>query len=88
MMFMVKRITNERNSIRPTLDVNGIWEDIPEGAKPYCEFSFRQNLNALGSKSDWEEITELFTKHFMSIAPAGVTKSKTTSWRTGICYAD
>jgi hypothetical protein len=24
----------------------------------------------------------------MSIAPAGVTKSKTTSWRTGICYAD
>jgi hypothetical protein len=21
----------------------------------------------------WEEITELFTKHFMSIAPAGVT---------------
>jgi hypothetical protein len=22
---------------------------------------------------DWEEITELFTKHFMSIAPAGVT---------------
>jgi hypothetical protein len=30
-------------------------------------------ISMLGSKSDWEEITELFTKHFMSIAPAGVT---------------
>jgi hypothetical protein len=25
---------------------------------------------------DWEQITELFTKHFVSIAPAGVTVKK------------
>ncbi len=66
--------TNERNSIRPTLDVNGIWGGyIGEGAKTviaskaYAKISMR-----LVPHQEWEEITELFKKHFESIAPKGV----------------
>jgi hypothetical protein len=32
---------------------------------------------------EWEHITELFTKHFMSIAPDSVTKSDSASRRSG-----
>jgi acetylornithine deacetylase/succinyl-diaminopimelate desuccinylase-like protein len=67
--------TNERNSIRPTLDVNGIWGGyIGEGAKTviaskaYAKISMR-----LVPHQDWEEITELFKNHFESIAPLGIT---------------
>ncbi len=67
--------TNERNSIRPTLDVNGIWGGyIGEGAKTviaskaYAKISMR-----LVPDQNWEKITELFTNHFKSIAPKGVT---------------
>ena len=67
--------TNERNSIRPTLDVNGIWGGyIGEGAKTviaskaYAKISMR-----LVPHQDWEEITALFKTHFESIAPKGVT---------------
>ena len=67
--------TNERNSIRPTLDVNGIWGGYTgEGAKTviaskaYAKISMR-----LVPHQEWEEITELFKTHFESIAPEGVT---------------
>ncbi len=66
--------TNERNSIRPTLDVNGIWGGYTgEGAKTviaskaYAKISMR-----LVPHQDWEEITALFKTHFESIAPKGV----------------
>jgi len=67
--------TNERNAIRPTLDVNGIWGGyIGEGAKTviaskaYAKISMR-----LVPNQDWENITTLFKNHFESIAPKGVT---------------
>ncbi|WP_139924674.1 dipeptidase [Hymenobacter sp. DG01] len=67
--------TVERIGIRPTLDVNGIWGGYTgEGAKTviaskaYAKISMR-----LVPHQTSEEITEIFQKHFESIAPAGVT---------------
>ncbi len=67
--------TMERNSIRPTLDVNGIWGGYTEeGAKTvipskaYAKISMRLVPH---QKSD--EITKLFEDHFKSIAPKSVT---------------
>ena len=66
--------TLERKSIRPTLDVNGIWGGyIGEGAKTvipskaYAKISMRLVPN----QTD-EEITRLFTNYFTSIAPKSV----------------
>jgi acetylornithine deacetylase/succinyl-diaminopimelate desuccinylase-like protein len=67
--------TNERNSIRPTLDVNGIWGGyMGEGAKTviaskaYAKISMR-----LVPNQDWRDITALFKNHFESIAPKSVS---------------
>ncbi|MCK0155803.1 dipeptidase [Cellulophaga sp. F20128] len=67
--------TNERNSIRPTLDVNGIWGGYTgEGAKTVIASKANAKISMrLVPNQDWEEITALFTKHFSSIAPEGVT---------------
>jgi acetylornithine deacetylase/succinyl-diaminopimelate desuccinylase-like protein len=80
-------VTNERNSIRPTLDVNGIWGGYTgEGAKTviaskaYAKISMR-----LVPNQDWEEITELFKNHFEHIAPKSV-KVKVTPHHGGQGY--
>lgn len=79
--------TNERNSIRPSLDVNGIWGGYTgEGAKTviaskaYAKISMR-----LVPHQDWHEITKLFKDHFEKIAPAGV-KVKVTPHHGGESY--
>ncbi|WP_421805817.1 dipeptidase [Flagellimonas sp.] len=79
--------TPERFGIRPTLDVNGIWGGYTgEGAKTviaskaYAKISMR-----LVPDQDWHEITDLFTKHFTSLAPKSV-KVKVTPHHGGQAY--
>ncbi len=67
--------TLERTGIRPTLDVNGIWGGyIGEGAKTvlpgkaFAKISMRLVPNQVSA-----EISDLFTAHFESLAPASVT---------------
>jgi acetylornithine deacetylase/succinyl-diaminopimelate desuccinylase-like protein len=74
----------ERLSIRPTLDVNGIWGGyIGEGAKTviaskaYAKISMRLVPNQSSAK-----ITELFESHFNKIAPDSV-KVKVTNMHGG-----
>jgi acetylornithine deacetylase/succinyl-diaminopimelate desuccinylase-like protein len=66
--------TIERASIRPTLDVNGIWGGyIGEGAKTVLPSkAFAKISMRLVPGQDPDKITELFTRHFKSIAPASV----------------
>ncbi|GAB3565138.1 dipeptidase [Spirosoma luteolum] len=67
--------TNERTSIRPTLDVNGIWGGyIGEGAKTVLpsKASAKISMRLVPNQTP-DEITALFSNHFKSIAPAGVT---------------
>ena len=66
--------TLERTSIRPTLDVNGIWGGYTgEGAKTVIAGKAHAKISMrLVPDQDWKEITELFTRHFKSIAPKGV----------------
>ncbi len=66
--------TNERTSIRPTLDVNGIWGGYTgEGAKTVIASKAHAKISMrLVPHQDWNKITELFKKHFESIAPKSV----------------
>jgi acetylornithine deacetylase/succinyl-diaminopimelate desuccinylase-like protein len=63
--------TLERTSIRPTLDVNGIWGGyIGEGAKTVLPSkAFAKISMRLVPHQNEDKITELFQKHFESIAP-------------------
>lgn len=76
--------TNERTGIRPTLDVNGIWGGYTgDGAKTvlpskaYAKISMR-----LVPNQSSHEISDLFAKHFVSIAPKSV-KVKVTAHHGG-----
>ena len=79
--------TMERTGIRPTLDVNGIWGGyIGEGAKTviaskaYAKISMRLVPNQSN-----ENITQLFSDYFTSIAPKSV-KVKVTPHHGGEPY--
>ncbi|MFI5149343.1 MAG: dipeptidase [Bacteroidia bacterium] len=66
--------TRERTSIRPTLDVNGIWGGYTgEGAKTVLPSKACAKISMrLVPGQDSDTITALFQKHFESIAPASV----------------
>lgn len=66
--------TTERASIRPTLDVNGIWGGyIGEGAKTVLPSKASAKISMrLVPNQDSIIITKLFQTYFESIAPAGV----------------
>ena len=79
--------TLERTGIRPTLDVCGIWGGYTgEGsktvipAKAYAKISMR-----LVPNQDHEKIAQLFTDHFLAIAPDCV-KVKVTNLHGGHAY--
>jgi len=79
--------TLERTSIRPTLDVNGIWGGYTgEGAKTVIpsKATAKISMRLVPYQTD-EEITEKFTKYFEKIAPASV-KVKVTPHHGGMPY--
>ncbi len=67
--------TIERASIRPTLDVNGMWGGyIGEGAKTVLPSkAFAKISMRLVPNQDPDKITKMFTDHFNAIAPKSVT---------------
>ena len=66
--------TRERASIRPTLDVNGIWGGYTgEGSKTVLPSkAFAKISMRLVPDQDWEDIAELFDAHVRAIAPPTV----------------
>jgi acetylornithine deacetylase/succinyl-diaminopimelate desuccinylase-like protein len=76
--------TMERGSIRPTLDVNGIWGGyIGEGAKTVIASKANAKISMrLVPNQAPEIITQLFTEHFKALAPKGV-KVKVTPHHGG-----
>ncbi|SEJ82655.1 Acetylornithine deacetylase/Succinyl-diaminopimelate desuccinylase [Dyadobacter sp. SG02] len=79
--------TIERTSVRPTLDVNGIWGGyIGEGAKTVLPSKAHAKISMrLVPNQNEDEICEIFTKHFESIAPASV-KVKVVPHHGGLPY--
>ncbi|MEM8998901.1 MAG: dipeptidase [Bacteroidota bacterium] len=79
--------TAERYSIRPTLDVNGIWGGYTgEGAKTViASKAFAKISMRLVPHQDPDEITALFKAHFESIAPKSVN-IKVTPHHGGLPY--
>lgn len=67
--------TIERTGIRPALDVNGIWGGYTgQGAKTVLPAKAHAKISMrLVPDQDNEEIAQLFTNHFISLAPAGVS---------------
>jgi acetylornithine deacetylase/succinyl-diaminopimelate desuccinylase-like protein len=67
--------TLERTGIRPTLDVNGIWGGYTgEGAKTVLPSKATAKISMrLVPNQESAEITNLFTRHIQSIAPAYVS---------------
>ncbi len=74
----------EQTAIRPTLDVNGIWGGyIGEGSKTVLPSkAFAKISMRLVPHQQSDEITDLFAKHFESIAPPSV-KVKVTPHHGG-----
>ncbi len=66
--------TIERTSIRPSLDVNGIWGGYTgEGAKTVIPSKAHAKISMrLVPRQRSAEISELFTKYFQAIAPPSV----------------
>ncbi len=71
--------TLERTSIRPTLDVNGIWGGYTgEGAKTVLPAYAQAKISMrLVPDQDPDRITRLFTEHFKTLAPKSVRVSVT-----------
>jgi len=79
--------TIERTSVRPTLDVNGIWGGyIGEGAKTVLpsKANAKISMRLVPNQTD-HEICDLFTKHFETIAPKSV-KVKVVPHHGGLPY--
>ena len=76
--------TLERTGVRPTLDCNGIWGGYTgEGAKTVLPSKASAKISMrLVPDQDPNVITELFTKHFISIAPTSA-KVKVTAHHGG-----
>jgi acetylornithine deacetylase/succinyl-diaminopimelate desuccinylase-like protein len=76
--------TLERTGVRPTLDCNGIWGGYTgEGAKTVLPAKASAKISMrLVPNQESGEITELFTKHFQSLAPKSV-KVKVTAHHGG-----
>jgi acetylornithine deacetylase/succinyl-diaminopimelate desuccinylase-like protein len=76
--------TLERTGTRPTLEVNGIWSGYTgEGAKTVLPSKANAKISMrLVPNQSSEEIAEIFTKHFESIAPNSV-KVKVTAHHGG-----
>ncbi len=79
--------TIERQSIRPALDVNGIWGGYTDkGSKTVLPSIANAKISMrLVPGQNWREISTLFTKHIKNITPKGVT-SKVTEHHGGEPY--